>query len=166
MKLNRILATLTLLVIFSNANALKNDFEQPIYIEADNATFDEKKGESTYTGKVQVTQGSMRLKSDRLVVYTRDQKADKIIATGNPVRFRQTPEKGKKEIKGKSQRAEFYATQSRIILLDNAVVWQGKNTTTSDRIEYDYKNAIVKASKKSANSKRVHVTLQPEKREK
>ncbi|MEE9396626.1 MAG: lipopolysaccharide transport periplasmic protein LptA, partial [Methylococcales bacterium] len=113
MKLNRILATLTLLVIFSNANALKNDFEQPIYIEADDATFDEKKGESTYTGKVQVTQGSMRLKSDRLVVYTRDQKADKIIATGNPVRFRQTPEKGKKEIKGKSQRAEFYATQSR-----------------------------------------------------
>jgi len=150
----------------SNAKALENDFEQPIYIEADNATFDEKKGESTYTGKVQVTQGSMRLNSDRLVVYTQDQKADKIIATGNPVRFRQTPEEGKKEIKGKSQRAEFYATQSRIILLDKAVVWQGKNTTTSDRIEYDYKNAIVKASKKSADSKRVHVTLQPKKREK
>lgn len=164
MKLNRILAAFILAAAVSDAYALKNDFEQPIYIEADNATFDEKKGESTYTGKVQVTQGSMRLNSDRLVVYTRDRKADKIIATGNPVRFRQTPEKGKKEIKGKSQRAEFYANQSRIILLDKAVVWQGQNTTTSDRIEYDYKNAIVKASKKSADSKQVHVTLQPEKR--
>lgn len=142
------------------AAALESDSEQPIYIESNSATYDERKGISIYTGDVQVTQGSMHLDADELTVYLKDGKIDKWVATGNPARFKQT-RPGKEEIKAKSQRAEFYAEQSRLILIDKAMVWQGENTTTSDRIEYDTKNAIVSAGQKSSDAKRVRVTLQP-----
>lgn len=144
---------------------LESDSRQPIYIESDAAMFDEKKGESIYTGDVKVTQGSMRLHSDRLIIYTvesKNDKVDKIIATGNPVRFKQKPSKGKEDIHGKSLRAEYYAGNATLILLKKAEVWQGKNTYTSERIEYDTKNSIVRAGQKNSSSKRVHVTLHPD----
>lgn len=152
------------LLSHSAAWALEDDFQQPIYIEANSATYDDKKGESVYHGDVQATQGSMRVNADHMIVYiTPDKKIDRIIATGNPVRFKQTPEQGKEDIKGKSLRAEYYGANSLLILLEDAVLWQGENTYASDRIEYDSKNAIVKAGEKSSNTKRVHVTLQPKK---
>lgn len=141
--------------------ALESDSKQPIHIESNSATYDDNQGTSTYTGNVQVNQGSMQLNADRLVVYINKGKIDKIVATGNPARFKQIPRKGGDEIRAKSLRAEYYAGDARLVLIDKAVVWQGKNTYASDRIEYDSKKAIVKAGQELSNAKRVHVTLQP-----
>lgn len=144
---------------------LESDSKQPIYIESNAATYDEKKGESIYTGDVQVIQGSMQMNSDRLVIYessVKKNKVGKIVATGRPVRFKQMPSGGKEEIRGKSFRAEYYASQNKLVLLDKAEVRQGKNTYTSERIEYDTKNSIVRAGEKDSSSKRVHVTLHPD----
>ncbi len=140
---------------------LESDSKQPIYIEANSVTFDDKKGESIYIGDVRVVQGSMQLYADHLVVYSIDRKTDKIIATGNPLRFQQTPVEGKSDIHGESLRAEYYAADNRLILLQQALIWQGDNTYASERIEYDHNNDIVRAGQKSSGAKRVHVRLQP-----
>ncbi len=167
MKVFNIFFILVCIVLFAaKAWSLNTDAQQPIYIESDAATYDEKKGESVYTGRVQVKQGSMQMNADRLVIHMNEKtkkRVNKMIATGNPVRFKQKPSDDKEEIRGRSLRAEYYAGEGKLILLEKAKIVQGKNTYTSEQIEYDTKNSIVKAGAKNSNKKRVHVTLHPKK---
>ncbi len=141
--------------------SLDDDSRQPIYIEADAATYDDNTGVSVYTGSVEISQGSMLLNSDKLVVYTKDRKPFKFIATGNPVTFKQTPKPGDEDVHGRSQTAEYYTDTELLVMIEKAVVRQGQDTYASERIEYDRKNAIVKAGQASSNGKRVHITLHP-----
>lgn len=143
------------------AMALESDSEQPIYIDSDSATYDEAKGISTYTGQVVSTQGSMKVTSDELVVYSKEGEISQLIWTGNPVHLKQTPEEGKEDITGESLRAEYYPDQSLLVLIKKATVWQGDMTYSSELIKYDIKNSMVRAGEKSSDSKRVHVKMQP-----
>ena len=160
---NRLFTYLVISLFSAPLAALEGDREQPIQIEANAATFNEKSGTSTYTGNVKVTQGSIRLWSDKLVVYSKNGEMDKMISTGQPAKFRQTPSKQKEDIHGKALRMEYYGNKSQLIMLKEAKIWQGKNSTTSERIEYDSLNAIIQAGKKTSGSQRVKVVLQPRK---
>lgn len=148
------------------AAALDSDSKQPMYIEANSATYDEAKGETIYTGDVKTVQGSLEVYSDQMTVYQKEGKTDKIVATGNPVRLKQTPEGAKEDMHGTSQRAEYFPETGLLILIDKALVWQGDHADTSDRvasdrIEYDTRKSVMKAGIPASGGKRVHVTLQP-----
>lgn len=143
------------------AFGLDSDSDQPILIEANQATYDETTGETVYIGDVQATQGSLVVNSDQMTVYQKDSKTEKVVAVGQPVRLKQTPEGGGDDLNGVSQRAEYFPETGILILLDRAVVTQGTMTTESDRIEYDSAKGIAKAGSTASTSKRVHVTLQP-----
>jgi lipopolysaccharide export system protein LptA len=140
---------------------LDSDSDQPIYVEANTATYDENTGETVYTGDVQATQGSLVVNSDQMTVYQKDGTTEKVIAIGKPVRLKQTPEGGGDDLNGTSQRAEYYPETGILILLDKAVVTQGSMLTESDRIEYDSAKGLAKAGSPTSGSKRVHVTIQP-----
>jgi lipopolysaccharide export system protein LptA len=162
--MNRIslyLLLINLAIIGMPGLAAETDSDEPVYIEANSATYNDSTGESVYIGDVIVTQGRMRMTSDKLVIHMTDKQVEKIVATGNPVRFKQEETEDKEEVRGKAQQAEYYVNEDRLLLLDKAVVWQGGNTYASDRIEYDRKNMLVKAGKPSSGSQRVHVTLNP-----
>ncbi len=143
------------------AFALKSDRDQPITIDSNTATYDENKEVSIYTGNVDLVQGTLRVKSDKLVVYLRNGRVEKMVATGKPARFRQIPSEGKEEMRGKSLKAEYYPNKELLILIDDAIVWQGNNTYASEIIKYDSKNAIVRAGEKATDTKRVRVILNP-----
>lgn len=162
-RLKHLLSGLVIALLSAPIAALENDREQPIQIEANAATFNEKSGTSTYTGDVKVTQGSIRLWSDKLVVYSNNGEMDKMVSTGSPAKFRQTPDRQKEDIHGTALRMEYYGSRSQLIMLKKAKIWQGKNSTTSERIEYDSLNAIIQAGKKTSGSQRVKVILQPRK---
>ena len=140
--------------------ALNSDAKQPIYIEANTATYDERKGETVYVGDVKATQGSLEVYGDRMIVYDKNGKTDHIVVWGNPSKLKQTPEGGKEDIHGTAQRSEYFPNNSLLILYDKALVWQGQNSTTSDRIEYDIKNGLFKAGSPTSGNQRVHVKLQ------
>lgn len=144
-----------------SAEALDSDSKEPIYIEADRATYDENTGETVYIGNVQATQGSLVVNSDQMTVYQKEGTTDKVIAIGKPVRLKQTPEGGGEDMNGTAARAEYFPEQNLLILLEQAVVIQGNITTASDRIEYDSGRGLAKAGSPNSNTKRVHVTIQP-----
>lgn len=144
-----------------SSRALDSDAKEPIYIEADRATYDENSGETVYTGNVQATQGSLVVNSDQMTVYQKEGVTQKVVAIGKPVRLKQTPEGGGEDMNGTSARAEYFPEEGLLILLDKAVVSQGTMTTESDRIEYDSAKGLAKAGSPSSNTKRVHVTIQP-----
>jgi lipopolysaccharide export system protein LptA len=141
-------------------HALNSDSRQPIDIEADSATYEERKGETLYMGNVRAAQGSLEVRGDRMVVHDKGGKTEKIVVTGNPMRLKQTPEAGKEDIRGTALRSEYFPVTGILILYDQALVWQGQNSTASDRIEYDIKNGLFKAGTTGSARQRVHVRLQ------
>jgi len=141
--------------------ALESDSSQPILIESNSGFFDDKKGVSIYTGEVIIIQGSMRLDADKLVVYLENREIQKMVATGTPVKFKQTPEEGKEDVHGNSLIAEYYPETEVLIMMREAVIFQGGNSTTSERIEYDRISEVLMAGDDNTADKRVHVILQP-----
>ena len=63
---NSLLALTLLAGCATHALALPSDSSQPIRIQADSATLDDKRNTAVYTGNVIITQGSMRLTGGRV----------------------------------------------------------------------------------------------------
>jgi lipopolysaccharide export system protein LptA len=143
--------------------ALESDPDQPITIDSNTATYDDVSATSIYTGNVISIQGSIRVNSDKLVVYFVEGDAEKLVFTGNKAKFKQTPNPGAEDITGEALTGNYYPKKNLLVLIDEATVWQGSATYTSDLIEYDSKRSIVKEGEKSSDAKRVHVLLQPKK---
>jgi lipopolysaccharide export system protein LptA len=150
----------------AGAFALESDKDQPINIDSNTATYDDATATSIYTGKVVSIQGSLRVESDKLVVYFKDGEAEKLVFTGKRAKFRQTPKEGDEDITGEALTGEYYPKKNLLVLIDEATVWQGNGTYSSKLIEYDSRNSVVKAGETASDAKRVHVTLQPKSKEK
>lgn len=161
MKLINVVYLLLALGFTTGAFALESDADQPITIDANSATYDDATSTSTYVGKVISVQGSMQVNSDKLVVYFKDGSAERLVFTGNRAKFKQKPSEGADEIHGEALTGEYYPKRNVLMLIGDAIVSQGNATYSSNLIEYDSKNAIVKAGENSSDSKRVHVTLKP-----
>src|SRR5690554_3409506 len=88
----RVLFLALLTGIAAPAVAQSSDSSQPIRIQADSATLDDRKNVAIYTGNVIITQGSMRLTGAR-VTLTLDNAGEvqKLVSNGSPATFRQTP---------------------------------------------------------------------------
>ncbi len=153
--------TLLLGLIQSNAWGLASDADQPIVIDSNTATYDDKNNTSIYTGNVVSIQGSIKVDSDKLVVYFVDGEADKLVFTGNKAKFRQKPNEGDEDITGEALIGEYYPKKNLLILINQATVWQGNTTYSSDYIQYDIKTSLVNAGEKTSDSKRVHVIVKP-----
>ncbi len=157
---------LLLLALYSaGVYALESDGDQPIVIDSNTATYDDVKAISTYTGNVISIQGSIRVNSDKLVVYFIDGEAEKMVFTGNLAKFKQTPNEGDEDITGQALTGEYYPKKNLLVLIGKATVWQGSGAYSSEFIEYDLKTSLVKAGEKESATKRVHVVLQPKGKE-
>jgi lipopolysaccharide export system protein LptA len=150
------------LVLWSSwAAALSSDRQQPIDIAADSVDINEAKGQSTYSGHVEINQGSIRLLADQVVVEHRPGQPRRIKASGNPAKFRQLPDDSKAYITGSARRIEYGLDSEELLLMGNASLKQGKDSFSSDRIVYDRERAVVKAGAAAQGKERVKVTIQP-----
>ena len=141
--------------------ALESDAQQPITIDSNTATYDDSTATSIYAGNVVCLQGSIRVNADKLIVYLKNGEAEKLLFTGNPSRFKQTPNAGSEDIIGEALTGEYYPKDNLLVMIDNAIVKQGNATYASKLIQYDIKNSLVRAGEKSSDAKRVHVILKP-----
>ena len=157
------LALLLLSVAAGNALALSTDKDQPIIIEADSMEVDEGKGITIYQGNVDLEQGSIRMKADKVTIMQSKGKTDRIIADGNPVKFRQRPDGKDEDVVGNALRFEYESTSELIYLIGDAMLTQGGSSVKSDRITYDRTKAIAKAGKKAKGKMRVRTVIEPRK---
>lgn len=162
MKLGNLMIFWIALLIANPVLALSSDRNQPISIEADEAMIDDIKGLAIYTGNVIVSQGSIRINSEKLTLhYTDKQTLEKAVAVGSPVRFQQTPDGKKPDIHAKAHRMEYFAYKDMLHLTQEAMVWQGEDKFTGAHISYDTKRGIIRADKGKSEKGRVSVTIQP-----
>jgi len=162
LRLNLYPALLLLAVCLTSTGswALQTDRKQAVKVEADKASIEKQSGKSTYTGNVMVQQGSMRITADTLSITTKDGKLHKMVAQGKPATFQQKTNNKHKTITASAMKMFFHASSNTAIFENKAVLKQGKNTFTSNRIVYDISKDEVKAGKKSGGD-RVTITIQP-----
>lgn len=133
---------------------------EPIYIDSDRASYDEKNEVSTYMGNVIYTQGSLVVNSDQMTFHLKDGEIIKVVAVGKPARFKQSAGKDKEDIHGVGLTGEYYPSTSKLHLIKEAEVWQAGKKTASDLIIYDTKYSVLTAGDQRSGSKRVHTVFQ------
>lgn len=159
---NAIVGVMTLIASGAPAlvSALSDDRNQPMYIEADRANIDDKRGVSVYRGNVKITQGTLQLTAAELTVESNNGDIVKAIATGQPATYRQRPEGKDHDVEAESLRMEYFAQEQKIILLEKAQVRQAGDSFRSEKINYDIGKDIVNAGAGSPGD-RVRITIQP-----
>jgi len=153
--------------LFASANsspsyALASDREQPIYIESDSAERDDKKGITTYQGKVKMDQGSMRIVADKITIHSVDNRVHMIVATGKPARYQQKPSPDKELVVAEGGTIRYEIDPERLELVKNASIMQEGTTMSGDRIDYNITESLVKAAGDAHSSnQRIKMVIPP-----
>ncbi|KOR31490.1 hypothetical protein TI04_00620 [Achromatium sp. WMS2] len=142
--------------------ALPKDAASPIDISADSVEINEAQNTSTYIGRVEAQQGSMRLTAERVQVYHLPSRQPALIkATGSPVRYQQQEVNGQ-EIIAVAQNMEYDLTKQVITLSGNAKLTRNKDNFSSDRIVYERKKGLIRAGNSAKGRQRVHISITPD----
>jgi lipopolysaccharide export system protein LptA len=117
--------------------AEKSDRAKPVNVEADKLTIDDVKKESVFEGNVTLTQGTLMLKADRIVVKQDAQGFNYGFAYGKPAYFRQKREGFDEYIEGYSERLEYDGKKDKMQMFTNAEIRKGSDEVKGDYISYD-----------------------------
>jgi lipopolysaccharide export system protein LptA len=128
---------LCLLLASGVAMAEKADRDKPIDLEADSLSVNDAKKISTYTGNVILTQGSLTIHADKLIVREDKEGFQHSTSTGNPTTFRQKMEGKDEYIQGSGQRIEYDGRMDKVQLYVKAWVKRGEDIVHGDYIMYD-----------------------------
>ncbi len=167
MKSASTLTLLGLLLCTPAAWALPSDREQPIRVQADSAELDEKQGVAVYRGGVIITQGTLKITGDTVTI-TQDNQGDIEVftAVGKPARYEQQPAPDKPLVQAAGVTIQYFASNERIVLSDQARIVQGGNTFEGEKIVYDTRRQIVNAGRASGTDissprPRIDMIIQP-----
>jgi len=118
------------------AHAEKADRDKPVNIEADRVEVDDKKQEAVFEGNVVLTQGTLMLKADRIVVNQGDNGFQSGVAYGKPAYFRQKREGFNDYIEGEAERVEYHGDQEKIELFNKAMLKRDGDEVRGNYISY------------------------------
>ncbi|MFN3983963.1 MAG: lipopolysaccharide transport periplasmic protein LptA [Rhodocyclaceae bacterium] len=164
MKIRTIALTLALLTL--PALAEPADRDQPVNIEADRVIVDDRNKTHTFEGSVVLTQGTLEIRGDKMVVVQGPDGFQTGVATGTPERpatFRQRREGTNDYVEGQAERIEYDTRAERARLFQSARVSSGGDQVTGDFIEYDALTERYYASNTPgpASDGRVRAVIQP-----
>ncbi|MBK4715338.1 MULTISPECIES: lipopolysaccharide ABC transporter substrate-binding protein LptA [Tenebrionibacter/Tenebrionicola group] len=140
--------------------ALTGDTDKPIHIESDQQALDMQGNIVTFTGNVIVTQGSIKINADKVVV-TRpggEQGKEVVEGYGKPATFYQMQDNGK-PVKGHADKMRYELQNDYVVLTGNAWLEQLDSNIKGDRITYLVKEQKMQAF--SEKGKRVTTVLVP-----
>lgn len=159
--LNKLNYVIAVFLIFSSPSVLAYELDKnkPIFLESDSAKWDEDSQKSTYRGNVVVTQGSMLLTGDLLIVTSKNNEINNMVITGKKSTYKQKTRSGK-IINGEAYKIRYFVDTSKIIFLNQAVLTQSNNVVRSNKIIYKVDSENITAGDKKGNS-RVKMTLEP-----
>lgn len=131
---------LAALVLPTAVLAERIDREKPVTIESDKLNVDDRNKVQIFEGAVRLTQGTLVIRSDKLVVTQDADGFQKGVATGGDdglARFRQKREGKDEYIEGEAERIEYDGRTDKARLFNRALTRSGQDETRGQYIEYD-----------------------------
>jgi lipopolysaccharide export system protein LptA len=161
------LSLVYMLLLPTVALAESADKDKPIELEADTVLVDDAKKTSTYVGNVILTQGTLVIKADKLIVREDKDGFQHSTSTGNPTTFKQKREGTNEYMQGGARRIEYDGRMDKVQLYTEAWVKRNEDIVHGDYISYDanaeYAEVIgsTKSSNGTSSGGRVKAIIQP-----
>ena len=163
------LLALNLALVTLPALAERADRNQPVDIEADRMSVDDRNKVHVFEGNVVLTQGSLVIHSDKLVVSQDANGFQSGIATGSESRLATFSQKreGNGQVEGEAERIEYDSRNEQARLYRRARVASGGDEVRGNYIEYDALSENYLAAQAPGNapptagSGRVRAVIQP-----
>lgn len=160
MTANTRLTTLAFIFLAKASHALPSDIRQPVKLTADTASFNDKKGMTEYRGNVEISQGSLKIKADKLTILLTPKGAIKSAqATGSPASMQQQVSAKKGIARGQAQQIRYNANTGIILLQGNAQLKQDGTSIKGNEIRYSLKAGDFEA--KRGKGQRVELIIPP-----
>ncbi len=159
-----------LLLLNGNAYAERADRTKPLHLEADRGNVDDAKQISTFEGNVQLTQGTILIRGDKLVVVQDKDGFAHGTVTGKLASFRQKREGFDEYVEGYAERIEYDSLTEVVDFYGQAHMKREKDDVRGDHITYNSKTEIfqvlgAKGDRAKAEGKdRVRMVIQPKRK--
>ncbi|HSG61151.1 MAG TPA: lipopolysaccharide transport periplasmic protein LptA [Pseudomonadales bacterium] len=145
---------MSLSALFSTAvSAMPDDINQPIRVEADSAVRDESRGQTIYSGDVKISQGSLIISAESIVMLEQDSELNSIVAKGQPATLSQQLNIEGERVYASAQNIEYNVDTATVQLLDNAQLSQGGSKISSQQITYNVRDQIINAQSGGTGSR-------------
>lgn len=156
------------LLLSAPSYAERADRDKPVNVEADRVTVDDLKQIATFEGRVTLTQGTLILRGEKIVVYQDAEGFQKGIATGAPARFRTKREGSDEYVDGEAERIEYDGNSETAQLFNRAFVKSGQDEIRGQHIHYDTRTEQYAVNSNAGSSKvagdtRVRAVIVPKK---
>jgi lipopolysaccharide export system protein LptA len=153
-------------VLSKPAFADKADREKPINVSAATSTLDDINKVTTLEGNVIVTQGTLTIRANKVVIRQLADGTQAATAFGNPVGLRQKRDGSNEYIDGSAQRIEYNDRSELVQMFDNARLSRGKDEVRNNYIAYNMITEFAEAKcppgkTDPAQCGRVRMTVQP-----
>ena len=140
--------------------ALDSDREQPIEVEADYLEVRELENISIYEGNVVLIQGSLNIRSDRLIIHFNNANELTLMEmTGQPASFRQLDNE-QQEMLGEGLEIDYTASNSMLELRRSALFMHASDLIESELIRINTATNAIEAGGKSTDE-RVKMVIKP-----
>jgi len=146
------LVALTAAAFALHTNALPDDWQQEMTILSDSAEIDRRAGTVIYEGNVILTQGTLRIEADRILLLRNGDTLEKAVAEGDRARYQQQIEADKPLTTALGKRIDYYTAERRIVLTGEAELEQEGNLFSGERITYDMATETVRAEGSTDNT--------------
>ncbi|MDP2828559.1 MAG: lipopolysaccharide transport periplasmic protein LptA [Sulfuricellaceae bacterium] len=158
-----------LITAWSGVTLAENaDRSKPINLEADTVTVDDLARVSTYQGHVRLSQGTLLILADTLIVTEDKDGFSHGSARGNPASFRQKREGVDEYVEGYGQRIEYDSRSDKLELFTQARMKRNQDEVRGNFISYDGKTELFKvlgggkeAAPPGRETGRVRAVIQP-----
>lgn len=140
MKTHSLMIAIVVGLVCSGAQAEKADRDKPVNLEADRITVDDARKVHVLEGNVQLVQGTMVIRTDKLVVSQDADGYQTSVAHGGPgglVRFRQKREGKDELVEGEAERLEHNGRTEKAEFFGQAHVKSGQDEIRGQYIAYD-----------------------------
>ena len=119
------------------AHAERADRDKPVNLEADRVTLDDAKQTSSFEGNVVLTQGTLMIRSDRMIVQQDGGGFKYGTAFGNLASFRQKREGQDEYIEGYAERIEYDSKSETVQMFNRAHLKKSNDDVRGNYISYD-----------------------------
>ena len=153
------------------ALAERADRDKPVNVESDRMLADNTKKISTFEGHAVVTQGTLIIRADKIVIRQDEEGVQYGVATGNPASFRQKREGYDEYVDGDALRIEYDGKTERVEFFDNAHLHRDSgDDVRGSYISYDQKTEFftVKSNgdaPRQSRDARVRAVIMPKKKD-
>ncbi len=162
--------TALLVLISQTTHAERTDRDKPVNLESDTVEVNDQTKVSVYQGNVRLTQGTLLMTADKLVVTQDDDGFSKSNAYGSPAYFKQKRDGLDEFTEGWAQRLDYDAKRDKVEMFTQARIRRGQDEVRGNYIAYDgqtesYRVLGGKEAVTEYNPKgRVRAVIQPKRR--